>query len=346
MRLALAAFTAKGERLALRLAEGLAAGGDEIAEVRSLRGEGPRPSLGEWTAQAFSDCEGLLFVGACGIAVRAVAPHLRDKRTDPAVVAVDEQGRFAVSLVSGHLGGANALARRAAAILGATPVVTTATDLRGRFAVDLWAKEQGLVLGDRELAKAISAALLDGRTVGFWSGFSVEGPLPEGLAAAESGELGLAVTLDPARRPFDRTLAAVPHILTLGIGCRRGASAGTIERVARRALEGVACLEAVREVATLDRKAGEPGLLAFCEARGLPLRAYPAAELARVEGEFTPSAFVREVTGVDNVCERAAAAGGGRLLLRKRAEEGVTVAAAAPDWKVRFAPHEEKEERD
>ena len=130
-----------------------------------LAGEGiisVTPPLAEFAGPVFQASDVLIFVGACGIAVRAIAPHIHDKQTDPAVVSLDELGRFVIPLLSGHIGGANALAVRLAAALGATAVVTTATDVNGRFSVDTWAASQGLFIDDMRAAKAVSAAILEG----------------------------------------------------------------------------------------------------------------------------------------------------------------------------------------
>lgn len=119
-------------------------------------------SLADWTRKQFSQADCLVFVGACGIAVRAIAPFVKDKFADPAVLVIDEQGRFCISLLSGHVGGANAFANLCAQALGATPVITTATDLNHAFAVDVFAKQNDLLLTDRLLAKQLSAAVLAG----------------------------------------------------------------------------------------------------------------------------------------------------------------------------------------
>ena len=119
----------------------------------------------------FEDCDAIVFIGACGIAVRSIAPFVKSKKIDPAVVVVDEQGQFAISLLSGHIGGANELTEEIAEILRAQSVITTATDLNDKFAVDVFAKKNGCFISDMELAKEISAALLAGKEVGFASDF-------------------------------------------------------------------------------------------------------------------------------------------------------------------------------
>ena len=297
------AFTDTGLALARRLADALPGSVDRC-------GSGG-VSLAGWTALQFAQSDALVFVGAVGIAVRAIAPHCRSKASDPAVVVLDECGRFAVPVLSGHLGGANDLARALAAVCGAVPVITTATDAHGIFAVDEWAKR-------------------------FAAEFPVQGTPPVGVDPARTpAEADFALTLSPA----GDALHLVPRIGVLGIGCRRGTCAEQLEAAfadfcARHSL-APACITAV---ASIDLKADEAGLLAFCRAHGWPITFYSAEQLRALSGPFTPSPFVQSVTGVDNVCERAAVlASGGCIRIPKQAGGGVTFALAlcpyAPDWR-------------
>lgn len=341
MKLAMAAFTARGAALGRQLAAALTAEGEECtlsvpARLAAALDLPAMDSLADWTARAFARADGLVFVGACGIAVRAIAPHVKDKFTDPAVVAVDEAGRWAVPLLSGHVGGANDLARRIAALTGGQAAVSTATDVNGLFAVDQWAARQGFAMEDRAAAKAVSAALLAGEEVGFASDFPVDGPLPQGVMAGEA-EVGFAVTAKTGPLPFETGLRLTPRALRLGIGCRRGTTEETIAAAVDAALaEYGFSAKAVAGVGTIDLKKDEAGLLAFCARRGWKLNCYSPEELLRAEGNFTPSDFVKGVTGVDNVCERAAVLGGGRLVIPKRAADGVTVAAALLPLRLTF----------
>lgn len=338
MRLSVVAFTAAGADLAVRAARALEKNGHTLLDIRVIKSGVSKElcSLSEWTRTAF-DSDGIIFVGACGIAVRAIAPYIRDKMTDPAVVSIDERGRFAVALLSGHVGGANELASQVAAAVGGTPVISTATDLSGLFAVDVWAVKQNLYICERTLAKSVSAALLDRKLVGFRSDFPVAGPLPAGLIKG-SAPLGVYVTLDRRQNPFEQTLHLEPRIVTVGVGCRRGVKPDVFERVVLNALSRAGISEdAVCRLATIDLKQDEACIQAFCASRSLPLECVPASDLAAVEGHFTPSSFVKDVTGVDNVCERAAVyASHGRLIAGKWAEDGVTTAIAVSDWTVRF----------
>ena len=321
------AFTAKGEALVHRLAEALPGSVSRCGGDVTLKG---------WTAEHFAQDEALIFVGAVGIAVRAIAPHCKRKAADPAVVVVDEGGNFAVPLLSGHLGGANALARALAKACGAVPVITTATDVNGLFAVDLWAKAQNCAVLEPERIKHVSGALLAGQTVRYWSPWPVAGETPAGVKKADAPEAAdFALTLTPQ----GEALHLVPRIGVLGVGCRRGTTAQQLEEAfaAFCAASGLSPA-AVCAAASIDLKKDEPGLAAFCKAHGWPITFYPADELRAVPGQFTPSAFVASVTGVDNVCERSAVkASGGMLLLPKTAGGGVTLALAvrpfAPDWR-------------
>ena len=340
MKLAVFAFSRRGRDTARRCLAALAGPGDEYRAYasESWAGEGfspIRPPLADFTAPVFAWADAMVFVGACGITVRAIAPHVRDKGTDPAVLAVDELGQFVIPLLSGHIGGANRLAARLAEAVGATAVVTTATDVNRRFSVDEWSARQGLYIDDMAAAKAVSAAILEG-PVPVWSDFPIAGDLPAGLEPGESGPLGICISWR-RKFPFDRTLLLVPPVLRLGIGCRRGTSSGAIDALTDQLLaEHNVHPAAVGTVATIDLKKDETGLLDFCRDRGWPLSCYSAEELAAVEGDFTPSDFVRSVTGVDNVCERAALLGAERLLVKKTARDGVTAALALNAWEVRF----------
>ncbi|MCR5808865.1 MAG: cobalt-precorrin 5A hydrolase [Clostridiales bacterium] len=330
------AYSRKGIETARRI--GGALGGElRFYTAERLAGEGflpiPKPSALLYE-EAFGASEALVFVSSCGIAVRSVAPFIRSKTTDPAVVAVDETGRFAVALLSGHLGGANALAERIAKALGAVPVITTATDSNGRFSVDSWAKTHGFAISGMDAAKAVSAAVLEG-DVPIKSDFPVKCELPAGLRTGEGGT-GIYITYR-TDEPFERTLRLIPKCVTLGIGCRKGTPAEIIRYAVDKSLayNGID-IRAVKRVASIDIKKEEAGLLEYCREAGLPLSFYSSEELNAVKGDFTPSGFVKKITGVDNVCERAAMICADELIIRKTAENGVTVAAALEKTEVRF----------
>lgn len=362
MRLSLICFTGAGAKLGARLLKELKLSGHEcrgyvlekfLNPFHETNGLEPlKSSLQEWTGNQFETREGLIFIGAAGIAVRAIAPWVKDKRTDPAVVVIDDSGRFSISLLSGHLGGANGLAEETAKLTGGIAVITTATDIHGRFAVDNFAKEQGLWISDMKTAKAVSADVLAGDPVGFFSDFPAAGSVPEGFTQKESCKRNVWITVKryPENHDFlklflpagGEVLRLVPRIVILGIGCKKGTEKERIEAAVEEALSRWNIEpESAAAVATIDIKKEEAGLLSYVREHGLSFQTYPAERLLQAEGEFSPSSFVKEITGVDNVCERAAVSlvedlGGGRLMMRKQAGGGVTVAAAVRDWKVKL----------
>ena len=342
MRVACAAFTQRGVALAQSLREGLATRGDVTtlscpSRITDAGDVWPLTSVGAWAHDAWHTADALLFVGAVGIATRAIAPLAHDKMSDPAVVCVDEGARFAIPLLSGHVGGANDLARRVEDLCGAEAVVTTATDAHDVFAVDEWARKNGLVIMDRAEAKLVSASLLEGGEVGFESDVPVAGDLPRGVVQRHC-DRGFVVSRDPSRRPFAHTLRLVPRDVVVGVGCKRGTSARRILALIDACLgEAHVASEAVRALATIDIKADEEGVLEAARTRGWDLRLHSAESLAEVSGTFSASEFVLATVGVDNVCERAACADGASLLLGKRSAHGVTVALAAPDRQLSFA---------
>ena len=248
-------------------------------------------STSQWAGEQFrAGKEGVIFIGACGIAVRSIAPYIAGKKTDPAVLVIDECGKFVIALLSGHLGGANELALRCAGYLKAVPVVTTATDLHSRFAVDVFAKKNGCAIFHMKAAKEASAALLAGESVGFYSEFPWDGELPEGLVlcgkdgrpsaaadpengekAGEAPETGIAVTIHRGCLPFKNTVHVVPPAAVLGMGCRRNKEADVIEKEAGVCLADADIYsQAVEKLTSISIKKDEVGLQKLAEDWRIP----------------------------------------------------------------------------
>ena len=331
-------------------------------------------------------CDAIIFVGATGIAVRAIAPFITRKAVDPAVLVIDEAGRYVISLLSGHLGGANALARTAASLIEAEPVITTATDAESAFAVDIFAKENGFLLTDLRKAKEVSAKVLRGEKLRIYSDIPMERLVQR--PARHEAELVPVQDIDRAdivisyrthilklasepQHPVTRTDAVQIHHLVdrdSGTSATSG-SLGVSEHPSEKASQGiglrliakrvhvglgarkgvtqaevaaavVTCLEdagidprAVVALASIDLKKQEAGILAYSYESGVPFVTYTAEELRTVEGAFAGSSFVQSVTGVANVCERAAAFAAGRsghaeVLVHKTIHGNVTTAVA------------------
>ena len=338
MKVAVFAYSRQGCKTARRVIDFFA--GHELQCYTMERFEEPgflpirRPSK-PFYGPIFNDVDAMVFVGSVGIAVREIAPHVRDKSTDPAVVSIDELGKFSVPLLSGHIGGANDLALALAETIGATPVITTATDINKKFSVDAWAARNGYGIASLSRAKAVSAAILE-QDVPLKSDYPIVTNLPGGVVLADSGDVGIRISVFKDE-PYKQTLRLIPKILHLGIGCRKGTPVETIrEAVDEVLLEHNIDQRAIKCAASIDLKAEEAGLLQYCGEQKLPVTFYTAEELKAVPGEFTPSTFVKSITGVDNVCERSALIGAEKLIVRKTALNGVTVALAAEHMEVRF----------
>lgn len=304
-----------------------------------------KQSVSECVAEYFAQVDAIVFLAAAGIAVRSIAPCIRHKSIDPAVLVIDETGKFCISLLSGHMGGANELAEQTADMIGAIPVITTATDREKKFAVDDYARRNDLAVTDWKLAKEISVSVLNGNQIGLCvdrncvfnedqlSEWNVD---EDGITGKEEGcskdivngvQISYLQTIQPV---FPVTLQLVPRLFVVGIGCRKNTSE---ERIAK-AIEQ--CLvqknihsKAICAIASIDIKAQETGILSYCEKNRLPFLTYSPEKLRLVEGNYSESDFVEQVTGVSNVCERSAmAAAKGELICKKQIYDGVTVAIA------------------
>jgi cobalt-precorrin 5A hydrolase/precorrin-3B C17-methyltransferase len=283
----------------------------------------------EALARHWDQVDGLVLIMATGAAVRLVAPHLVPGEDGPAVVTLDDAGRHAVALLGGHRAGANDLARQVAALVGAEPVVTTATDARGRPALDAL---PGL-RAEGDLA-AVTTALLDDRPVGLVN--EPGWPLPPALTGAlDPGATGAPVVvvsdrLDPARPPGPAVLLRPPSLVA-GVGCSTGAGADEARAALDEALARAGLARAsLSALATIDRRADHPATTGLAGALGLALRSFSPEALAAVDVPH-PSAVVHEAVGTPSVAEAAAllAAGpGGELVLPKQAGARVTVALA------------------
>lgn len=295
--------------------------------------------LSRTVAETFTVYDALIFVCACGIAVRSVAPNIYSKQTDPAVVVVDDSGRFAVSLLAGHIGGANRLTELIAGAIGAQPVITTATDSGGRFSPDCFAEANDLYFCDLAAAKEIAAAVLHNEKIGLYTEYECVNISPE-IIRAESGGCGICISRDMTEKPFGITLNMSPKNIVVGIGCRKGAKLSQALSLLERSLTETQ-RRRICGIATIDLKAEEPCILQLCKELSVPLKTYTPEQLAAVPGSFTRSDFVERTVGVDNVCERSAAAGGNTLILRKTAADGVTLAAAERNVLIDFSRKQE-----
>ncbi len=307
MRLCAAGFSERGAALALKIAlelDGTAWAAPRYAVDGVLPIEEP---LAEWTGKRFADCGAVVFAGSCGIAVRACAPHIKSKTTDPAVIVVDELGHNAIALLSGHIGGANELAKRVAAITGGNAVITTATDINGITPPDAWAVENGCAIENLPAAKETAAALLRGERV------------------------GVAVTDELQPAPYPVTLWLRPKDLIIGIGCKKDTDPHLMHGYFKNFMNDSGFSElSIAAAASISAKQNEKAIKDLAERLGVPFLTYSAAELMALTGTFTLSPAAMAAVGTDNVCERSAMAAskGGYMVRLKTIYPGVTFALA------------------
>lgn len=346
MRCAVFTATPRGTKTALRIRAAL----DASVEIFVKAGQ-EKPAdahayerLAPQVEAAFHRYDALIFVMATGIAVRMIAGSLKSKLEDPAVLVLDEEAEHVISLLSGHIGGANELTRELAASLGADPVITTATDVQKKLAVDVVAARLALRPSPKAQIKRFNRAVLADETIryvvdtklarasfykkrlddlGLAAAFLEEAPSEgEGLTAFLTAEEGTEK---------EYLIYLVPRRLIAGIGCRRGTKAAEIRAALEAALTKIGrSIQDVSLLASTEAKADEAGLLTLAKEMQQDIRFYPNEIMQETIDAYglTESPFVKKNIGIGNVAEAAALASvpAGRLALAKTRFEKVTVA--------------------
>lgn len=341
---AIYAITKHGVGIAARLLEKL--GGADLYVSDKVRAGAPDRALrlplpmGPTLNETFTAYDCHVFVISVGAVVRMIAPLLKDKKVDPAVVCVDDDARFAICVLSGHVGRGNAMTDRVAAALGAQPVITTASDVRGTLTVDILGRELGWQLDDldrnvtRGCAAVVNAApvafVQECGEPDFWP---IDKPLPEGVRYATSLDAVQARAFEILLVASDRDIQAShpehwsnavvyrPKSLVLGLGCDRGASPDMVQRGVTALLSKAGLsAKSVKAIASIDKKADEPAFLELAQRNGWPLHVYSAEELDAVPGIQNPSEIVKRHVGSRGVAEPAALlrAGAQALLVPKQ----------------------------
>lgn len=369
MKLAVIALTKGGAELAGWLAAGWDGPVDIFLGGQAGRQKGVAVTtfvcpLSELVGHLLPQYRAIVMIMALGIVVRTVGPLLRDKRQDPAIVCLDEGVNFAISVASGHMGGANRLAQKLARLTGAVPVITTATDVKDRPAFDLMALDHNLAIEPFERIKTFNAALVNGELIEIFSelspsdlGYGPDTPRWESVEfrpwrdwnqwadwalhhQTEAAKYVVLVTnLAAVDSPFTKDtepeiLYLRPRSLIAGIGCRRGISAETVLEALQLACAqaGVSPLS-IKKLASVDLKRDEQGLLEAAERLGLLVDFFDREKIdacLRAHPELIRSDYVKAQIGVEGVCEPAALLAGYQpvLILPKTGHRGVTVALA------------------
>lgn len=350
MKLAVISVTNQGARLAGRLAQQLRLASHQVdifaKEGRNPFGHKPYESLSALISEKFSCYEGFIFIMATGIVVRVIAPYIQDKRTDPAIVVMDEQGQYAISLLAGHIGGANELSELIGQVSGATPVITTATDVGKKPAADVLAVKLNRSVQPFSNLKQINGAIVHGDQVRFF----IDKTLPNQEFYAQTAEK-LGILLDDiaemSTAQYDGAVLITdeimtvnkPHVylrpipLAVGIGCRRDTPDTAILAAVTEACYTIG--SSVQHIAIIGStvvKQDEVGLLAVIQQLAVPSRFFTNEELQECIDQYQldVSSFVQKQIGVGNVCAAAAILAGqsNKLLLPKTKYKNVTVAIA------------------
>lgn len=348
MRIAIIAITRNGALLGARLREGV--GNSDLHVLQKYRGQAGKESipfagdLRDLLKRLWPEYQGFVCIMATGIVVRLIASLLDSKERDPAVVVMDEGCKFAISLLSGHIGGANELACRCAFVTGSREVITTATDVNCLPSFDMLAKEHGWEIEDLSRVKTLNALLLDDEEIAVVdstglvrSYFHGQGRLVfhdtfvEALQSCAKGFLFVTNRFLPPQIQSDKLLVLRPRNLVLGIGCNSGTTADEVAGVVLGQLKRLfLSIKSVGCIGSATAKREEAGLLEFARCHGLPLHFFESRELNSVKVPSPPSLHAVEAIGAIGVAEPAAilAASGGRLLLRKVKSGNVTLAIA------------------
>lgn len=273
----------------------------------------------------------VIFIASTGIAVRAIAPHIRGKDVDPAVLVIDSSGKFVISLLSGHLGKANELTVKVSGIIGAQPVITTATDNLGIKAPDIIAVENNLIIEDLKKAKNISAMLVEGNAVAFRDDKDIIS-IPEGYVrdiAQANGLLWITNKLREENFKSESSLMILRLIrknIVIGIGCRKNYDSKEMQKNVDMILEKYNIdIRSVKIIATVDVKKDEKAINDLSGFLKCELRIIGREEIANIQNKYRGSDFVEKTIGVRAVCEPCVEISGARLLTDKISCRGMTI---------------------
>lgn len=333
MKTAVIAITEKGSILASNISNVLNADlflfDEHMKEKNNIR-KLEKP-LSKNIQNLFNNYEGLIFIMAIGIVVRVIAPYIVSKIKDPAIVVLDEKGNYVVSLLSGHIGGANELAIKVAKIVGGKAVITTATDINNTPAADIIAKENNCHIENIENLKYINGALARGETINLFTDYKVNNSKEDFIVINSQEEYKNNIVLSDRihNLNFGITLYLRPKILVLGIGCKKNIEYKKIELSIKAFMDkNNRSINSINIISSIDIKAHENGILDFCKNYNIVYKTFTAEQLKTVEHKFTISEFVKQTVGVGNVCETSGyiASNKGYQIASKTLYNGITLA--------------------
>ncbi len=295
----------------------------------------------EFTGELFKKYDSLVFVMAVGITIRVIAPYIDHKTKDPAIVIVDERGSFAVSLLSGHLGGANRLTQKIAEGIGAIPVITTASEVLDTKSVDMIAVDEGFKIESMEDAKIITSLVVNRNKVGVYSTVPIANILPKDYITYNSlgnlkkginkGLIQGILVIDAFKNQFFENIPKaflIPQNIVVGIGCRKGKSKEEIKEFIKETLDEFNIFEeSLSKMATAWVKRNEIGIIEVSKEFNAELLIYDKYELEEVHERFEKSKFVEKITGVGNIADSCGflASNCGKNIIKKKKKNGITI---------------------
>jgi cobalt-precorrin 5A hydrolase len=298
----------------------------EKSRVKAIPGQ-----FKDFNGYLFENYRTIVYIMASGIVVRDIAPYLKHKSVDPAVLVVDGKGEFVISLLSGHLGGANEKTLKLAEKIGAQAVITTMSDVMGKTAVDLIAMKLDCAIGSFEKAKDVTADIINDDLVSIVSDLDIIGKkLPVNIQVGNDAEAKSRIVVSNRRdvELLSDDALLIPRNIVLGLGCRRDTSFEKIDIFVKEELErNNINLKAIKRMASIDLKLDEKGLLEFSEKYNAKFLTYSSDDLVKYEDKFEVSEFVKRITGVGSVCETSGYIGSnfGKKISDKTAKNGMTL---------------------
>ena len=322
----IAAFTHRGVLIAQDMQKFLNVNDNDISFFNKEDFSGNE--LHTWVNESFLSADRIVFIGAVQIAVRLIAKELKSKLSDPAVVVIDDNARYCIPILSGHIGMANEFALEISRTIGAEPIITTATDINNKFAVDVFARKNNLEIINPEKIKSVSSKILSEHTIVISSDCPILGEVPSDVIV--DNRYDCDVYISPFLCENDSPIMLVPNAVSIGIGCKKNTDSKylkdcyydflSVNRISHKAIS---------RFATIDLKRDETAIINLGRETHIPIEFFSAIELNNVSGAFSKSDFVKSITGVDNVCERSALINfDGEIFIKKSIYNGVTFAAA------------------
>ena len=329
MKLACLSFTDKGRLLGERL---LALDSDTY-KMEHISNSQIQGGIKGFLESSWSKYDGFIFISATGIAVRMCQPYIKSKDIDPAIVVIDDEGKFSISLLSGHLGGANGIAKSIGDYLEATTVITTASDNRGIESIDMFAKENDYYIEDLSTVTRIASMMVNNKRVGIYTEDEKLINYPNLIKVDDLNNIeqlveGIIVVssmkdIGPIDIPY--TILR-PRNINIGIGCRKGKEVEiVIEAIGLALKNSNLSNKSIESMGTVEIKKDEAGIIKAAEHYNCPLKIFTIEEIQPIEDMFQKSQFVKDTIGVYSVSEPCAYLLGGKPILRKFIHKGVTI---------------------